>query len=589
MDESTLAKIERQRVELEENISKLRKSLRHWQTLEIDYEGLKEEFQGLPNYASHEDCLQRAKDFKPEVVDDKELESLLGNQRQGYKRPPQLVEVLSKRVDYVVRNVSTIRKQLSDAEKKRNVLLLAQDPDHQDEAALPLSEIIEELDEDGRVLSSKVENPGKNAPDLIEVLRKAGVPDLKELNGRSIAETVQSDRTTKSVDIVAPSELSSAHDQLSSPLRNQTSTEEVSESEVDNSSVDGEDSTRGVASLGPTNPEDTEEDAALRQEMLKYGLDEVGAIVAELDLEDAGEYSDEDEPDDYLSDYDEDEDLYTDESEDETGAIKNPVISDRYRRQMESLSRKHGITDLKNLGPEPDLPADAETQLDRPSAAEAARQAALARYEANKSALKSPDKDSQPKKQKKKVGFAPSLDIAQESTEPKVIASREPAVNPVGDTVVERDTSNTIGSATAAPPSTQPPAAKKVSRFKATRTATPATPMFPPPMDFPSPTTSKATPSGPPGQIIAKNLIEQPAAQVTAPADPADFDEELHRKEVAVEYQKLRNRKIHDQGGYVKGGEAENYGEVLAAETVVDENTGKPRKISRFKAARMQS
>lgn len=35
--------VERQHVQLEENIKKLRASLQHWQTWEIEYEGLKEE------------------------------------------------------------------------------------------------------------------------------------------------------------------------------------------------------------------------------------------------------------------------------------------------------------------------------------------------------------------------------------------------------------------------------------------------------------------------------------------------------------------------------------------------------------------
>ena len=39
--------LERLRSQLEENVSKLRKSLQHWQIWEAEYEGLKEEIQGL--------------------------------------------------------------------------------------------------------------------------------------------------------------------------------------------------------------------------------------------------------------------------------------------------------------------------------------------------------------------------------------------------------------------------------------------------------------------------------------------------------------------------------------------------------------
>ena len=39
----SLADLERYRLQLEENIAKLQASLRHWQTWEIEYEGMKEE------------------------------------------------------------------------------------------------------------------------------------------------------------------------------------------------------------------------------------------------------------------------------------------------------------------------------------------------------------------------------------------------------------------------------------------------------------------------------------------------------------------------------------------------------------------
>ena len=39
----SLADLERYRLQLEQNVAKLRASLRHWQTWEIEYEGMKEE------------------------------------------------------------------------------------------------------------------------------------------------------------------------------------------------------------------------------------------------------------------------------------------------------------------------------------------------------------------------------------------------------------------------------------------------------------------------------------------------------------------------------------------------------------------
>ena len=42
-----LLDLERQRTQLEKNVADLHKSLKHWQTWEAEYEGLKEEIAGL--------------------------------------------------------------------------------------------------------------------------------------------------------------------------------------------------------------------------------------------------------------------------------------------------------------------------------------------------------------------------------------------------------------------------------------------------------------------------------------------------------------------------------------------------------------
>ena len=41
--------LERHRLQLEQNISKLRASLRHWQQWELEYEGMKEDILVLPD------------------------------------------------------------------------------------------------------------------------------------------------------------------------------------------------------------------------------------------------------------------------------------------------------------------------------------------------------------------------------------------------------------------------------------------------------------------------------------------------------------------------------------------------------------
>jgi unconventional prefoldin RPB5 interactor 1 len=78
------------------------------------------------------------------------------------------------------------------------------------------------------------------------------------------------------------------------------------------------------------------------------------------------------------------------------------------------------------------------------------------------------------------------------------------------------------------------------------------------------------------------------SAKKAPPPDPYDFDEALHKQEIASEYYKSRNKMIQRQGGFVRDGEDDNYGEFTAPLSIVDEETGKVKKVSRFKAARLR-
>lgn len=51
------AQLETRRLELEENVAKLRKSLQHWRTWDAEYEGLKEELSSGVNVQSEADCV----------------------------------------------------------------------------------------------------------------------------------------------------------------------------------------------------------------------------------------------------------------------------------------------------------------------------------------------------------------------------------------------------------------------------------------------------------------------------------------------------------------------------------------------------
>ncbi|OAP55087.1 hypothetical protein AYL99_10787 [Fonsecaea erecta] len=578
MDDSALARVELQRVELENNIAKLRKSLRHWQTLEIDYEGLKEEFLGVSENASADECLEAARDFKPEVIDEKELQELLRDRNSRPRQPPQLVDLLSKRIDYVIRNIETIRKQLSDAEKKRNALLLAEEPDHRDEAGLPLAEITEELDDSGRVISSKVETPGADAPQLIDVLKRAGVQDLQETNG-----TITKAKPPP-IDVEVPASYHEEDGEEKSYPNNRPMTGTAHEA-------------KPPTDIFPTNPTDTEAEAQLRREMLEYsrGLDEVGAIVAELELEENASDLSYDENEDDLtfdSEMDLDEDLEEDESEDESGKSKHPLSLPRgYQKKMEELQEKLG---LKNIGPQPEIEATIEQvqHAERPPAAEAARKAAIARHDRSKKGNLKPalsksaevDNSIKEKRHKKKVAFSTDLDIAPEKPaasetlmpgQPPLNNTQKPKLRPIKDSVIERVTEDEQELAAPAPPA---PKAAKQSRFKAARGSLPQTPKIASPMTFPTDSiTDEDSSPHPSSTIVSAQLVERPSPKVPKAPAPNDFSVEDHRREIAMEYQQHRMKRIHSQDGGFLGNSED--GEITPLE---DENG---RRVSRFKAA----
>ena len=60
----SLADLERYRLQLEDNIKKLRASLHHWQTWEIEYEGMKEEILELGDVHSCSDLVYEVKNLK---------------------------------------------------------------------------------------------------------------------------------------------------------------------------------------------------------------------------------------------------------------------------------------------------------------------------------------------------------------------------------------------------------------------------------------------------------------------------------------------------------------------------------------------
>ncbi|KAL3605825.1 hypothetical protein FPOAC2_00776 [Fusarium poae] len=329
-------------------------------------------------------------------------------------------------------------------------------------------------------------------------------------------------------------------------------------------------------------PEDEdEEDAELRRQMLEYS-GEVGAVVAELQLEEGDsdgyeyeEYSDEGFEDD------------EDDQEDKYGRYTGRVVTEDYRQRMLELEQKLGIKSRFTERPED---RDAETSSDEedenkeegigrivvkptPSTTTPASQpsASASKPAPIKSNIK--EKQPEPNNGKKGVRFASSLDIAQES-EPTSLPLREapvkemePIVEPLSD-IIERSTSR-------APDTTNTKSTRKPSRFKKARDTVP-----PGPLDVPATFIDQdrpTAPTGPDGTTLADTLVEREPTRAAQPPD--EFDDELILQEVADEHHKLRKKFIQREGGFLKEDESPIQ--------PLEEQDGGRERVSRFKAAKL--
>ena len=646
MDQSTLQSVETARKQLESRIASLKTSLKYWRTIELDYISLNEELDQLDEDARSDDILAAMSAAGAEQIDEKELKSIVGTDKGTRRSPKQIEDTVAKRIEYSSRNALTIRKQLQDLQTKLEASYEAQEDARQDatNTALPDAEISEELDNQGLVVSSSLKDPSAANSQIVDALEKVGIKDLskddatvrksegdmqstlhdeasKDQPFRSEILTLDQAGRTNSMSPRNKVRRKSPKSKPEVPIRGNLATCTASEIQpsvprdskfqalfdsverrptdptlplTEARKADIKEEIMGDAaanedhldadSVISSHPDDTEGEAALRKEMVEYGLGEVGAIVAELDLEE-GDSDFTGDDDDLLigseSDYSDSDE--NEESEDDTGRVKKPVLSRKYIREMKALEKKLGITGMHNAGPHDGKRLGPETTSDRrPSAAEAARNAAIARAEAiakqddtAKSAVRSTK--TKQKKPHKKVAFAEDLDIAPKS-KPKteIIESNDPASgpSPMSEIIIERPSKHDSSPPTPAPPT------KKLSKFKQARLDAAAVEL--------AREKENAAHKFAEGQLLHSNVHERANTDYAPPPDPDDFDSEMQRKQIQVEYQQLRNKMIQQQGGYVPDEDEEMEDEMYGPLMIKDPTTARVRKVSRFKAARMK-
>ncbi|CAD6448281.1 760a5753-8c15-4431-84ea-ecf2d402df03 [Sclerotinia trifoliorum] len=609
--------LEKYRQQLEDNIAKLQKSLQHWQTWDAEYDGLKEEILSADPTPNRDELISIARNYEADLVKGKEIEEILGTGTQ--RTAEQVVNLLDRRLDYVQQNINTIKKQIETAEEKLAKATIISTPDVRNEEGLPVTEIIEELDDEGNVISSRLSTPGDVKPQLLEVLHKAGIiePASKDesLPAEEVGDDAQSKKASTHVDTISlPTETKTVNTrpkpfatspkpvQKSVKFTNDSKTESVelkpaispAAKRLEELMQSAKESEKISSEPAIIPADESPEDAALRRDMLQYGMSEVGSVVAEINLEDGSDW----ESEDYADDSDSDDD------EDQFGKSTRPVVNDELHQRMIELEEKLGVRMMENVGKNSDDYGMVQEGIGRISISgkdtKDAGEGILTTSSKEKLEESNPIKSSTTDdSSKKSVRFAEELDISPAPEKPIASSSKaETKVAPVGD-IIERKAPGQSSSA--------PPGQKKASRFKTSRAslsnstkavpnatsittnsshlklfpATPATPKpFSQPISFaPAIENPRTVPTGPANRTLAPKIIEREVPLNTNAAAPDEFDPQLLHQEVATEYHRMRNRMIGKQGGFAREEESEI--------VPFTEEEGGPKKVSRFKAARL--
>ncbi|KAF2239493.1 hypothetical protein EV356DRAFT_513807 [Viridothelium virens] len=562
----TIEGVESKRALLEENIDKLGKSLRHWQTWEAEYEGLKEEIQGLGSTPDPEALLCIGQDFGGNVVNEKEVRELLGLQNGLRRDSRQVLNLISRRQDYVQHNIKTLQKRMETLKSQADTVQMADGADvteATDDDGLPLTEITEQLDDDGNIISATTSKPGDVEPKILEVLQRVGLKEQDIKEGEPSQELKQDSNTShpkeskvankigearseaqisNSVDN-HPQDSASKHQRKSVSFADDTKPaapdyrEEITPSSADDKisvlemakylqvgerlvELDDDDNPLGTTTVMPK--DESYEDAVLRREMLQYNMEQVGAVVAELDLEDEMSDDSYEDCDDDLDNF-EDEDLTSEpEDEDSHGRATNQVITEDYRKEMLELEKKLNARMIEVIGPSPD---PVHTESEHPSAGLA--KPASSNHALTQDATNDP---SQVGRHKTGVKFAEEIRVVpppKAHPTQQANGSSQSKLRPLPSTIVERGSPAHSSSGGSQP--------AKASRFKGERQHS----------------APRASPTGPVGEILAGNLVERPPTKrATVAPDLDGFDPALHEREIARQYYDTRNRLIQQQGGF---------------------------------------
>ncbi|KAH7156338.1 Prefoldin subunit-domain-containing protein [Dactylonectria macrodidyma] len=586
--------LERHTLQLEELVKKLKKDLQHWQTWDAEYEALKEEVDDVSE-ADTTSLTQINDGFEGELLKPREIEDIFGG--KNLRSKDQIKNVLDRRIDYVTKNIKSLQKQLEAAENKYAAATVVSQPDATDEDGQPITEIIEKLDDDDNVISYQLNKPGNSLSQLEDALEKAGIKDLPESEPDVTEKSPQQQPLHKEahqqpVATAQPVAKELVSEIIQPPLRSESPANKGVSFAPDTKPGDepkpkvSRNAKRveqimqtakeqeAIADQAPVIPDDEDEDdAEMRRQMLAYGMGEIGAVVAELELDEG----DTDDEDDYEFDYS--DEGFEDDEEDKYGRSTGTVLTDAYRQRMLELEKKLGIQSRFTAQEPADEDGESSSDDERIGRIVVKRnpeaQSAASKPTPSKSSIK--EREPAESSGKKGVRFASNLDIAPEGEAVRPLIQEitdkdsEPLVEPLSD-VVERS-----GPTKAA----EPKSTRKPSRFKKSRGEAPTATEVPPgPLDLPVRFLDQdrpTAPTGPEGTTLADTLVERDASATPKPI--GEFDDDMIQNEVADEYHRMRKKFIQREGGFLKEDESPIQ--------PLDEAEGGPAPVSRFKAAKL--
>ncbi|KAM7194514.1 Prefoldin subunit domain containing protein [Rhypophila sp. PSN 637] len=601
-----LSIFDQQVIRLEAKVNQLQASLTHWQNWYFDYSALKEEVDNVVSQKDNQDqnaqrqeLLRIKTDFESELLTDKEISELFG-ENEHLKPADTITALIGRRIDYVERNIESLQKLISTEEAKLAKANIVAHPDAavDEETGLPITDIVEQLDDDDNVVRYQLRSGQDAEPHVVEALRKLGIKDIPETEAdlekekeepkAKLEEKKEETKTASpAADVDSAAEKSPGRKKSVSFAEDTKPGHKVPAPTTSPAAQRREEivtmvKEREAKETKPATPEDeSSEDAELRRQMEEYSStlpdswSEMRHVVAELEIDSNNE--EDDDEDEGWDEYDEDE-SYSDD-EDELGRAQHSVITNEYIQRMQTLEKKLGFK--SHFGAmRPDQ--ESQTPEGEPGLITVMPEEASAVEQTE------PKADSPAPKQKKSVKFASELDIADEK-KPAPAKKKAKKDQPISD-IVEKTEPDSISDEEEEEDETP----KRVSRFKkerkaAAKTATPSIPKGPHqlPASFintveaarpPKQPQSLAESLVPEGKLVADMVIERNPTAPT-PQEVDDLDDPLLYQAAATEYHRLRNQMIQKQGGFMKQPEKE----IIP----LDEEEGGPRRVSKFKAARL--